>query len=97
MHDGEPLAQGAVQLELTGFEGPRDLVLELARRQAVDIAKISHHARRYFIDSKLTMPGMGFMPHVIGFPNQSVRFFPFHSVGSPPYLPHCNIDQDEKE
>jgi segregation and condensation protein A len=41
MHDDELLVQGAVQLELTGFEGPFDLLLELARRQAVDIAKIS--------------------------------------------------------
>ncbi len=30
-----------VQLELNGFDGPLDLLLELARRQAVDIAKIS--------------------------------------------------------
>lgn len=30
-----------VQLELNGFEGPLDLLLELARRQAVDIAAIS--------------------------------------------------------
>jgi segregation and condensation protein A len=33
--------RSAVQLELNGFEGPLDLLLELARRQAVDIAKIS--------------------------------------------------------
>jgi hypothetical protein len=36
-----PSAQGVVQLDLNGFEGPLDLLLELARRQAVDIAKIS--------------------------------------------------------
>jgi segregation and condensation protein A len=30
-----------VQVELNGFEGPLDLLLDLARRQAVDIAKIS--------------------------------------------------------
>jgi segregation and condensation protein A len=41
MHDDEFLAQSAIQLELTGFEGPLDLLLELARRQAVDISKIS--------------------------------------------------------
>ena len=32
---------GGVQLDLNGFEGPLDLLLELARRQAVDIAAIS--------------------------------------------------------
>jgi segregation and condensation protein A len=40
--DAEALRpRSAVQLELNGFEGPLDLLLELARRQAVDIAKIS--------------------------------------------------------
>jgi segregation and condensation protein A len=36
-----PRPRGGVQLDLNGFEGPLDLLLELARRQAVDIAKIS--------------------------------------------------------
>lgn len=36
-----PRPQGGVQLDLNGFEGPLDLLLELARRQAVDIAAIS--------------------------------------------------------
>jgi segregation and condensation protein A len=40
MDDSERPAQG-VQLDLNGFEGPLDLLLELARRQTVDIAKIS--------------------------------------------------------
>jgi len=35
------MPRGGVQLDLNGFEGPLDLLLELARRQAVDIAKIS--------------------------------------------------------
>jgi segregation and condensation protein A len=39
--DNEPPARGGVQLDLNGFEGPLDLLLELARRQAVDIAAIS--------------------------------------------------------
>ncbi len=39
--DKEPPARGGVQLDLNGFEGPLDLLLELARRQAVDIAAIS--------------------------------------------------------
>jgi segregation and condensation protein A len=39
--DGECRPRHAVQLALNGFEGPLDLLLELARRQAVDIAKIS--------------------------------------------------------
>ncbi len=30
----------AVQLRLDGFEGPLDLLLELARRQRVDLARI---------------------------------------------------------
>jgi segregation and condensation protein A len=37
----EPHTRSTVHLELNGFEGPLDLLLELARRQAVDIAKIS--------------------------------------------------------
>jgi len=41
MDDREAPAQSGIQLELNGFEGPLDLLLELARRQAVDIAKIS--------------------------------------------------------
>jgi segregation and condensation protein A len=36
-----PRPRGGVQLDLNGFEGPLDLLLELARRQAVDIAAIS--------------------------------------------------------
>jgi segregation and condensation protein A len=36
-----PRPLGGVQLDLNGFEGPLDLLLELARRQAVDIAAIS--------------------------------------------------------
>jgi segregation and condensation protein A len=39
--DKEPPSRGGVQLDLNGFEGPLDLLLELARRQAVDIAAIS--------------------------------------------------------
>ena len=39
--DKEPPSRGGVQLDLNGFEGPLDLLLELARRQAVDIATIS--------------------------------------------------------
>ena len=31
----------ALQLHLEGFEGPLDLLLDLARRQRVDLAKIS--------------------------------------------------------
>jgi segregation and condensation protein A len=38
---GEFRPRPTVQLDLNGFEGPLDLLLELARRQAVDIAKIS--------------------------------------------------------
>lgn len=38
--DSEPPARN-VRLDLNGFEGPLDLLLELARRQAVDIANIS--------------------------------------------------------
>jgi segregation and condensation protein A len=34
-------SRGGVQLDLNGFEGPLDLLLELARRQAVDIAALS--------------------------------------------------------
>ena len=36
-----PRATGALQLQLNGFEGPLDLLLELARRQRVDLARIS--------------------------------------------------------
>jgi len=39
--DKEPHSRGGVQLDLNGFEGPLDLLLELARRQVVDIAAIS--------------------------------------------------------
>jgi segregation and condensation protein A len=35
------LSPEALQLHLEGFEGPLDLLLDLARRQRVDLAKIS--------------------------------------------------------
>jgi segregation and condensation protein A len=41
MDDGPHLAPASVQLRLDGFEGPLDLLLELARRQKVDLARIS--------------------------------------------------------
>jgi segregation and condensation protein A len=41
MDDGPDLAPASVQLRLDGFEGPLDLLLELARRQKVDLARIS--------------------------------------------------------
>jgi hypothetical protein len=37
----DPHSRDGVQLDLNGFEGPLGLLLELARRQAVDIAAIS--------------------------------------------------------
>ena len=41
MDEGESPGIDAVQLTLEGFEGPLDLLLELARRQAVDLGQIS--------------------------------------------------------
>jgi len=41
MDDGPDPAPATVQLSLDGFEGPLDLLLELARRQKVDLARIS--------------------------------------------------------
>ncbi len=44
MPDSEPMpeaAPGALVLRLDGFEGPLDLLLELARAQKVDLARIS--------------------------------------------------------
>ena len=36
-----PLAEASLLLHLDGFEGPMDLLLDLARRQEVDLARIS--------------------------------------------------------
>ena len=36
-----PAAKGALIVDVAGFEGPLDLLLDLARRQKVDLAKIS--------------------------------------------------------
>ena len=41
MPDDEANPSPSVQLSLDGFEGPLDLLLELARRQAVDLRQIS--------------------------------------------------------
>lgn len=41
MDDGSDPVPDTVQLQLDGFEGPLDLLLELARRQKVDLARIS--------------------------------------------------------
>ena len=41
MPDDEVGPSSSVQLRLDGFEGPLDLLLELARRQRVDLARIS--------------------------------------------------------
>ena len=41
MPDDEADPSPSVQLSLNGFEGPLDLLLELARRQAVDLRRIS--------------------------------------------------------
>lgn len=41
MSDDEIGPSSSVQLRLDGFEGPLDLLLELARRQRVDLARIS--------------------------------------------------------
>lgn len=41
MNDSAPRTAEALLLDLDGFEGPLDLLLELARRQRVDLARIS--------------------------------------------------------
>ena len=41
MDEDIALSPEALQLHLEGFEGPLDLLLDLARRQRVDLAKIS--------------------------------------------------------
>ena len=38
---GRPLVEDNLLLQLDGFEGPMDLLLDLARRQKVDLARIS--------------------------------------------------------
>ena len=40
-NDGAPPEQDRLLLQLTGFEGPLDLLLELARNQKLDLAQIS--------------------------------------------------------
>ena len=35
------MSESSLQLQLEGYEGPLDLLLELARAQKVDLAKIS--------------------------------------------------------
>ena len=39
--DDSPTGEVAFTVDLDGFEGPLDLLLELARRQKVDLARIS--------------------------------------------------------
>jgi segregation and condensation protein A len=41
MDDGPDPEPGTMQLQLDGFEGPLDLLLDLARRQQIDLARIS--------------------------------------------------------
>ncbi len=40
-HDGGPSEDGSFVVDVEGFEGPLDLLLDLARRQKVDLSKIS--------------------------------------------------------
>ena len=40
-HDDRPAETGRLDLQLDGFEGPLDLLLDLARAQKVDLARIS--------------------------------------------------------